>query len=207
MSDPRPRDLARLKKKFHDFDNQDVYDAVTKGAATSKAQNFVVLFGPDHAKVAVDLTIDDFKDLFQLKDKDCPVRWINFWNTSKQEEAINFIGDHYGFSRRLRASIIKWDDFRKVNNEAAAKKKELKEQLKAEKEHGTTYVEKTDLEAGLSDEQTNIPTELVGVRAAAAAAAAAAARAKREVMENFKVIQDSLNYTTTDYGQHCESSN
>jgi hypothetical protein len=196
MTEPRPRDLDGLKRKFRDFDTQEVYDDVRRAALDPKAQNFVILFGSDHAKVAVDLGIDDFKDLLHWKDKDCPVRWINFWNTTKQAKAINSIGDKFGFSPRLRASIIAWDKYRETIRAADAKKKELKEQLEAER-HGT-LVEKTDLETGLNDKptkQAQSQTQPLGP----------ASGANDEVIANFKVIQESLNYTTTDYGAHCKS--
>lgn len=76
MTEPRPRDLETLRRKFRNFDDQDVFNDVQKAALDPTAQNFVVLFGPHHAKVALNLVTDDFRDLFLLKDKDCPVRWM-----------------------------------------------------------------------------------------------------------------------------------
>jgi hypothetical protein len=202
MTEPRQRNLPALRNKFRDFDKQDVYEEVVQQARDNpKAQNFVVLFGPHRAKVAVDLGPHDFKDLFLLKDLDCPVRWVNFWNTSQQGHAINIIGDKYGFTRRLRASIIKWDELRNINQAADARRKERERQLRDEKEQASTHVEKTDIEAGLNGEtvkQEHIQAEVVGN-------VAPSASPNQMVMADFKVIQDSLNYTTTDYGARCKS--
>ena len=201
MSEPRVNNTDGLWMKFRDFDDQEVYNSVCEGAKKTQAKNFVVLFGPQHAKVAVDLGADDFKDLFNLSKTDYPVRWINFWNTTEQGHAINIIGDKYGFSRRLRASIIVWDKYRRLNRDADQKKREMKERAMAEEEHGSIHIEKADLESGLNgkSEQTEQTTQ-----PGASAAAWNSEHSDPEVMENFKVIQNSLNYTTTDYGADCE---
>jgi len=198
MSEPRVNNTDGLWKKFRNFDEQEVYNEVCEGAKKTQANNFVVLFGPQHAKVAVDLGADDFKDLFNLSKADYPVRWINFWNTTKQGDAINIIGDKYGFSRRLRASIIVWDKYRTLNRDADQKKRELKERSTVEEECGGIHIEKADLESGLSgkSEQLSQP--------GGSSASWNSEHSDPEVMENFKVIQNSLNYTTTDYGADCE---
>ncbi|OIW34513.1 hypothetical protein CONLIGDRAFT_675485 [Coniochaeta ligniaria NRRL 30616] len=190
MKEPRTRDLEGLRKKFENFDEPEVYEKVRKASREPDAQNFVVLFGPHHAKIAVDLGPDDFEDLFALKEPDYPVRWINFWNTTQQGLVINNIGDKYGFTRRLRASIVDWDKFRHKNKEADAKKRKLKELLRLEKEQGTTQATKTDLETGLNGE----PAKVADLESEDNALAAALAS------QNFRVLQSSLNYTTTDYG-------
>lgn len=76
MAQPRPTDLVGLKQKFRDFDDEEVYKDVCKAALDPQAQNFVVTFGPHKAKVALDLGLDDFKDLLKWKDPECPVRWM-----------------------------------------------------------------------------------------------------------------------------------
>lgn len=190
---PRQRNVRGLEKKFRDFDEPDVYKAVCEGARRPEAQNFVVLFGPHHAKVAVDLGPDDFKDLFFWKDDKYPVRWINFWNTTPQGHAINNIGDKYGFTRRLRASIVDWDKFRQDNKKADTEKSELKEQPRLAKEQGKSHThEKMDLESGLSQ----------GI---AEPSASESEDTVTSASQNFRVLQSSLNYTTTDYGTHCKS--
>ncbi|KAH8905140.1 hypothetical protein BR93DRAFT_960246 [Coniochaeta sp. PMI_546] len=189
---PRQRNVRGLEKKFHDFDEPDVYKAVCEGAKRPEAQNFVVLFGPHHAKVAVDLGPDDFKDLFFWKDDKYPVRWINFWNTTPQGHAINNIGDKYGFTRRLRASIVDWDKFRQDNKKTDTEKSELKEQLRLAKEQGKPHAEKMDLESGLG-ERIAEPSDKEPEDNRLAVSLAS---------QNFRVLQSSLNYTTTDYGTH-----
>lgn len=204
MTERRPRDLPGLRAKFEDFDKQDVYERVVRRACDPAAQNFVVLFGPDKAKVALDLDTDDFEDLFILKDARCPVRWINFWNTSDHDDAIKIIGDHYGFTRRLRASIVNWDEYRRHNKGHKAtvdQKRVREEQLRAQQQPDNTHAEKTDLETGLNGDaikQAHARAEDVGKNAGPATL-------DPKVMADFKVVQDALNYTTTDYGARCKS--
>lgn len=77
MAEPRPSNLPALKKKFEDFDLEEVYDKVEGVAVDPRAQNFVVQFGPHKAKIAFDLEPDDFKDLLAWsEDDECPVRWM-----------------------------------------------------------------------------------------------------------------------------------
>jgi len=199
MAEPRLKDLEGLKKKFRNFDNPEVYGEVCRAGTNPLAQNFVVLFGPAHAKVATDLGEDDFESLLTLKDAECPVRWINFWNTSKQAAAIQTIGSRYGFSRRLRASMTEWDTFRSLNKAADVQKRVLKELKKAEEEHGSAHIEKTDdLEMNLNGETKQEQVEIGGVDLSAPG------EPPSEAKENFRVLQNSLNYTTTDYGPDCE---
>jgi hypothetical protein len=198
MLEPRPPDTEGLWRKFQNFDEQKVYNAVCEEARNPQAKNFVVLFGPSDAKVAVDLGADDFDDLFHLSKSGYPVRWINFWNTTEQRHAINNIGAKYGFTRRLLASINAWDKYRDINRAADLERRRMKHQLKPGKEQGSDHPEKADLESGLSGEHEQVP------RPTASTAVLNPETPDPEVMENFRVIQNSLNYTTTDYGTHCK---
>jgi len=182
-----------LQDKFQNFDDKAVFDHVTQAARDANAQNFVVLFGPHHAKIALDLDTDEIKNLWHLKNADYPVRWINFWNTSRQKDSIKIIGNHYGFSRRLRASITYWDYLRMCIKKAAEERK--KEAQKADEEPENTATEKTDLESGDSSRHVEVPSQFVGP---------SSTPVNPETLENFKVLQDSLNYTTTDHGKHCQ---
>lgn len=77
MAEPRPTNLARLKAKFEDFDVREVYERTLTAASDLKAQNFVIQFGPQHARIATNLDADDFEDLLLwVNDKDCPIRWM-----------------------------------------------------------------------------------------------------------------------------------
>jgi hypothetical protein len=68
-------DWDALQKKFMDFDLQEVYNKY-KVSAVDKASNFVVKFGRDHARIAVNLTKADFELLLTRPDPDCPARWM-----------------------------------------------------------------------------------------------------------------------------------
>lgn len=78
---------------------------------------------------------------------------------------------------------------------AAAKKQRAAEELV---EHGPLS-EKKDVEQGLNGE----PAKQAQSQATQVLTPSAS-REVREEMINYKIIQESLNYTTTDYGSHCK---
>jgi hypothetical protein len=69
-------DWNALQAKFKDFDLPDVYDEFKESAVNRNASNFVVKFGRDHARIAINLTGADFKLLLSGSDQECPVRWM-----------------------------------------------------------------------------------------------------------------------------------
>ncbi|KAI0914147.1 hypothetical protein F4824DRAFT_447013 [Ustulina deusta] len=88
---------------FEDFDLDEVFAKATPHAENQNSQNFVVEFGPDHARIAFDLGSAAMKSLLESERdvKNYPIRWINIWNPSTQREAVESIGNHYEFSERL----------------------------------------------------------------------------------------------------------
>lgn len=197
MADPRPSNLPALKKKFRNFDSLDVFEDAQKAAFDTKAQNFVILFGKNHAKVALNLDREDFKDLLLWEDEECPIRWINFWNTTRQASAIDYIGIHYGFSRRLRASITAWDKFREIIKSQHAANKKAKSSSETDRQVATDCGKQKDLESGLNGNSAI----MVQVTQALPVVPEQQEPSREEIV-NFKLIQESLNYTTTDYGSH-----
>ncbi|KAB5579924.1 hypothetical protein GE09DRAFT_1080230 [Coniochaeta sp. 2T2.1] len=203
---PKTKDLD----KFKNFDENDVFLRAQKAAKDPNALNFVVLFGPHRAKIAFDLGTDDIKNLWRLNDPEYPVRWINFWNTSQQQHSIKIIGKRYGFSRRLGASITYWDDLRmdikrdaeKQKREAEEQKREAEKQKREQQKPDDKLVrvpnEKSDLESG--DSTRHVEVQAQPVRPPPTPVDQPGY--DPETLENFKVLQDSLNYTTTDHGKH-----
>jgi hypothetical protein len=107
----------------------------------------------------------------------------NFWNTTEQEKIIAAIGTHYHFTRRLGASIRAWDKYR----EAIRQVKNKKNKIELENSKGLSD---EDLEQGISDlqEMEALPPS----------------PADLEELNNFMLIQNSINYTTVDHGEQCE---
>ncbi|KAH8889516.1 hypothetical protein GQ53DRAFT_842826 [Thozetella sp. PMI_491] len=101
-----------LNEKFSDFDDKAVYCKAKTEVFREDAKNFVVEFGANKCRIAWDLTAADFATLLEERgDPHCPIRWINIWNPSKQEDGVvEHIGLHYGFSTRLRKSMRSWDE-------------------------------------------------------------------------------------------------
>ncbi|KAI0508545.1 hypothetical protein F5B22DRAFT_659147 [Xylaria bambusicola] len=88
---------------FEDFDLEEVFLKATPHAESLTSQNFVVEFGPEHARIAFDLGSQNIERLLNSERdvKNYPIRWINIWNPSIQREAVAAIGNHYEFSERL----------------------------------------------------------------------------------------------------------
>ncbi|KAH7031598.1 uncharacterized protein B0I36DRAFT_324269 [Microdochium trichocladiopsis] len=86
---------------FQDFDEASVFEQMVNSSATADCTNFVVEFGHDRARVARNLELGHFENLYRERDPDYPIRWINIWDTSKKPEVTNFLGDQYEFSQRM----------------------------------------------------------------------------------------------------------
>ncbi|TQN71652.1 hypothetical protein CSHISOI_03871 [Colletotrichum shisoi] len=95
-----------LRDKFRDLDDNDVYTGIKAQAASDQARNFVVEFNHDEAKIACDLSSDEFGVLLGQRAPEGMVRWINIWSPSKQTSMVKQIGNRYGFSPRLQALMV-----------------------------------------------------------------------------------------------------
>ncbi|KAI1180493.1 hypothetical protein F4777DRAFT_249811 [Nemania sp. FL0916] len=99
---PPPPSHNAAYYKFEDFDRKDVFDKAEPHTQNRHSQNFVVEFGPEHARIAFDLDSADIVALLGAeRDMHYPIRWINIWNPGAQEKSVRAIGSHYGFSERL----------------------------------------------------------------------------------------------------------
>ncbi|KAI1870061.1 hypothetical protein JX265_006231 [Neoarthrinium moseri] len=96
---------------FEDFDDRVVFDATRQWAAAESCQNFVLEFGPKRARIARDLDTARFQDLLDHhdyeRDTEHPIRWINIWDTSKQRDIVELLGQRYRLSPRL-ISLMKY---------------------------------------------------------------------------------------------------
>ncbi len=63
---------------FEDFDLDEVFAKATPHAENQNSQNFVVEFGPDHARIAFDLGSAAMKSLLESERdvKNYPIRWM-----------------------------------------------------------------------------------------------------------------------------------
>ncbi|GAP90467.1 putative adp-ribosylation factor protein [Rosellinia necatrix] len=88
---------------FRDFDDEEVFDDATEHAGSINSKNFVVEFGPKKARIGFNLHPQEIKTLLESErdEKNYPIRWINIWDPSTQEPAVQAVGNHYEFSERL----------------------------------------------------------------------------------------------------------
>ncbi|RYP27725.1 hypothetical protein DL767_007562 [Monosporascus sp. MG133] len=108
-----------VSDKFEDFDLKAVFEETAREAASENCSNFVVEFGPRRARVARDLELCDFESMFEkdTRGDEYPIRWINIWDTYAQKDLVDYIGQQYEFSDRLRSLIkmkpvAKWKEDR-----------------------------------------------------------------------------------------------
>ncbi|KAI0154496.1 hypothetical protein GGR52DRAFT_549916 [Hypoxylon sp. FL1284] len=97
-------DVPMPEAAFQDFDLEDVFKRAEAHVGNEDSKNFVVEFGFERAQIGLDLGIEEVKELLDRDSdhqKDYPIRWINIWDPSVQEDVMNAIGDRYGFSLRL----------------------------------------------------------------------------------------------------------
>ncbi|RYP61594.1 hypothetical protein DL771_010075 [Monosporascus sp. 5C6A] len=121
---PNARDVSH---KFQDFDLKAVFQETAREAASETCSNFVVEFGPRRARVARDLELCDFESIFKEKtrDNEYPIRWINIWDTYAQKDLVDFLGQRYEFSDRLRSlvkmkPVTKWKEERMKQRQKVA---------------------------------------------------------------------------------------
>lgn len=63
---------------FVDFDKPSVFKWIESEAALESCQNFVVEFGHEHAQIACNLKVHDFKDLYKKpRVAEYPIRWMS----------------------------------------------------------------------------------------------------------------------------------
>ncbi|RYP59990.1 hypothetical protein DL770_010097 [Monosporascus sp. CRB-9-2] len=105
--------------KFEDFDLKAVFQETAREAASENCRNFVVEFGSRRARVARDLELCDFVSMFKTDTRgdEYPIRWINIWDTYAQKDLVDYIGQQYEFSDRLRSlvkmkPVAKWKEDR-----------------------------------------------------------------------------------------------
>ncbi|KAK6843172.1 hypothetical protein PG995_002173 [Apiospora arundinis] len=96
---------------FLDLDDKDTFDQAERYATHIKCKNFVVEFGPEHARIAYDFDDAQIEELLNARRDEAqyPVRWINIWtaNDHHNKALTGRIGEHYGLSRRLTSLMTR----------------------------------------------------------------------------------------------------
>ena len=65
------------RRRFEDFDDEEVYSRSRQLALKESTRNFVVMFGKDAARIAFDLGVGEFRKLLDTgSDPETPVRWM-----------------------------------------------------------------------------------------------------------------------------------
>jgi len=66
--------------QFRDYDDPKVYEEIQAGLLDPTARNFVVEFGQNQARIALNVDCDTFKELLEdsslPRSNDRPVRWM-----------------------------------------------------------------------------------------------------------------------------------
>ncbi|KAK8048560.1 hypothetical protein PG994_010290 [Apiospora phragmitis] len=101
---------SRRSVEFCDLDDQAKFDHTERYATSERCKNFMVEFGPDHARIAYDLKDSDIEECLGAdRDEEFPIRWINIWtaNDTRNRALTMRLGEHYGMSRRLTSLMTR----------------------------------------------------------------------------------------------------
>ncbi|GKT39948.1 uncharacterized protein ColSpa_00129 [Colletotrichum spaethianum] len=168
-----PNTSVSLEDKFLNLDDKDVYDHVKAEAASDKTRNFVVEFNQNEARIAFDLSPEDFIVILGQKAPEGTVRWINIWSPSTQSSTVQQIGNRYGFSQRLQAIM-------RASPLASVLKNDKKQLAK-----------QSDIESGsMYDEPKAQPSARTTVQ-------------NIEDLEIYQLVKETVNYTSIDQGKQC----
>ena len=102
--------ISGTTQSFKDFDEQSVLAEGLLSLGSPGSRNFVLDFNKDRAWFASDLGLEELTKAFELRDdrikQNRETRWINIEQPEHQHELINYLADRYGFSNRLRESML-----------------------------------------------------------------------------------------------------
>ena len=104
MADERP------PAPFEDFDDISVLDRCLRTIEGADSRNFILDFNKDKAFCALDVDANAFGKALADRGKRLKssrdTRWINIEKPESQKDAIITLADKYGFSNRLRSSML-----------------------------------------------------------------------------------------------------
>ena len=106
------RDMATAghAPPFEDFDDASVFDRCLRSVERSNSLNFVLDFDKDRAVCALDVDASTLGKALRDRDERLKsrrdTRWINIEQPERQSDAIVALADKYGFSNRLRSSML-----------------------------------------------------------------------------------------------------
>lgn len=213
---PRQHVPGAFRAKFHDFNDEATFHSLRQQAVDAAALNFVVRFGKEKAQIALDLNDEELADFLQVRDPECPVRWVyvitshslwhgftirmltcsplrcsNVWDPSQQPQAVNEIGKHYSFSPRLVGSlVVRYPESSHESSSAYTAREKRRSRMSvpppSNKDHDVLDLEATDNGIEPRHRQRSMPEDM----------------ALEETMA-LQLIQGILNYTSIDQGEKC----
>nr|XP_036583354.1 ADP-ribosylation factor [Colletotrichum truncatum]KAF6792397.1 ADP-ribosylation factor [Colletotrichum truncatum] len=166
-----PRSHDDLWTRFLNLDQKAIYDQTVKEANSDHALNFVVDFSYSEARIAFDLSSDEFETLLGQKPPEGTVRWINIWSPGTQRPAVEKIGTYYGFSPRLQALMT------------AARKPNF-EQASAAHASGPS-----DIEIGSVSNEKKLYSSIQ------------TSTQVSDDVEIYQLVKETMNYTSIDHGK------
>ncbi|KAK8042036.1 hypothetical protein PG993_006559 [Apiospora rasikravindrae] len=182
--------LSRRSVDFSDLDEQDTFDHAEKYATAEGCKNFMVEFGPNHARIAYNLEDSDIEERLRAeRDKEHPIRWINIWTANDEHNRALTVrlGEHYGLSRRLTSLMTR------------PRKKPTVPQSKG-KDPGVKATRKAnDVEQGLGGPEKAIRLEKLQLPGNSAKnPSSASAAGGNEDQDFFMMMKNTVNYSDID---------
>ncbi|KAK8090085.1 hypothetical protein PG997_005046 [Apiospora hydei] len=181
---------SRRSVDFSDLDEQAAFDHAEKYATAEGCKNFMVEFGPNHARIAYNLEDSDIEErLGANREDEYPIRWINIWTANdEQNRALTVrLGEHYGLSRRLTSLMTR------------PRKKPAVSQPKG-KDPGVKATRKAnDVEQGLGGPDKAIRLEKLPLPGNSAKnPSSASAAGGNEDQDFFMMMKNTVNYSDID---------
>ncbi|KAJ4394257.1 hypothetical protein N0V93_003474 [Gnomoniopsis smithogilvyi] len=206
--------LTELSDKFHDFDDDELYEALMNDALNRKTANFAVRFGVNKSEIAIDLNEQDLGALLQVQadEKNDLTTWINIWSPDDNFEVVKTIARTYKFSTRLQGTIQGWDEARR---QVAARLPKPKRAPNRFSRVGDTTSSRLRSRRPVT-RQGDVEKGIVAIEKpherttpAAAAVQAFVGQIDEEDLDMYKLLQEQYNYTTIDHAPNfiCVGAN
>ena len=101
---------ATYSSRFEDFDSPSVLTTCVAAIQDPECSNYVLDFDKDAAQCALNINLEELQDALEARDarikQRAETRWINLERPETQQELINLLAIKYGFSNRLRHSML-----------------------------------------------------------------------------------------------------
>ena len=195
----------KLPDLFRDLDSESLLTECIESIKSVHNYNFIVDFDKKKAQCALNVSASELKAA--LNDRDARIkqshetRWINIECPETQDELIKLLADKYGFSNRLRLSMLSdplkpQPQPRRPMSQSRTLGQELWHPVEAHRKRKTAREKKALPEL---EKQAIAKAE----SEASEAAGSEAGRSKHPDLNHYRLVNDVWHYMSVDWGYDC----